>query len=280
MAQLVTHQYVQACLPKRDLTSHKYKNGFVTVFSGSIAYPGVARLCCQAAARVGAGGVYALLPESLWPIISTIPAEVIPRMIQEHGGVISIVSAIETFINTTERSTAVLLGSGIGRDVSLIKIIKSMLSATDLPCVIDGDGLFMLGQLGEEFLIGHSQKRWILTPHAGEWQQLVNCFDLDSKVTPQILAQKWGCTILLKGFPSYIYTANGRVYENTTGNPAATTAGCGDVLAGMIAGYLSQGLEPDQSACVGMFRAGEVADHLVAATNRHSLMASDILAHL
>ncbi|AIK96000.1 NAD(P)H-hydrate dehydratase [Candidatus Odyssella acanthamoebae] len=280
MIQPITYQFVQGCFPKRDSAAHKYKNGFVTTFVGSFQYPGAARLCCHAAAQAGAGGVYALLPESLWPLIGSIPAEVIPYMIKEHDGVLSIVDSVENFLVIKEKSSAILLGPGIGRHASLSNLLKSMLSMTELPCVIDGDGLSILGQLGENFLIQHSHGRWLLTPHQGEWQQLLKSFEYNPALSPQELAAKWGCTILLKGFPSHIYTVDGQIYVNTTGNPAATTAGCGDVLAGLIAGYLAQGLSPDQSACVGIYLAGQAADRLVATTRRHSVMATEILAEL
>jgi NAD(P)H-hydrate epimerase len=280
MVQPITHQLIQNCFPQRDSTSHKYTNGFVTTFVGSFQYPGAVRLCCHAAAQAGAGGVYALLPQSLWPLIGAIPAEVIPYMIKEHDGVLSIVDSVENFLIVKEKSTAILMGPGIGRHPSLNNLLKSMLSRAELPCVIDGDGLSILGQLGEDFLVQQSQGRWLLTPHRGEWQQLLNSFGYNSAISPQELAVKWGCTILLKGFPSHIYTVDGQVYVNTTGNPAATTAGCGDVLAGLIAGYVAQGLRPDQAASVGIYLAGQAADRLVAVTRRHSLMATEILAEL
>lgn len=277
---LITQTYIKDFLPRRDNESHKYKNGLVTTFAGSAQYPGAARLVCHAAARSGAGGVCALLPQDLWPIIGSFPAEVIPIIIAQHDGVLSGVDAMEKFLAALQKSSSIVLGPGLGRHNILTSLIKSMLLTTDVPCLIDGDGLFAVGELGEDFLITQSQGRWVLTPHQGEWHRLLEAFGYELQTPVAELAQKWGCTILLKGFPSHIYGYDGQIFKNTSGNPAATSFGCGDVLSGLIAGYLAQGLNPIQASCVGIFQAGLAADRLVNQTGRHSLMASDILSAL
>lgn len=278
--QRITEEYIQGLIPKRDATSHKYKNGFILTFVGSKQYPGAARLCCHGAARAGAGGIYAILPESLWPIIGALPAEIIPVMIQEHDGVISVVDAMEKFLGLVEKTSAILVGSGIGRHAYSKDLVKSIVTLPDKSCVIDGDGLYILGQLGEEFLINNSQGRWVLTPHLGEWHTLLQTLGYNITISPKVLATKWGCTILLKGFPTHIYASDGHVYVNMTGNPAATTAGCGDLLAGVIAGYIAQGVGVAQGACIGIFKVGQAADEVVALTGCHSVMATDILGVL
>jgi NAD(P)H-hydrate epimerase len=83
--------------------------------------------------------------------------------------------------------------------------------------------------------------------------------------------------ILLKGFPSIIASPNGQVFENTTGHSSASTAGCGDVLAGLCAGLLAQGLNPFQVAVVGMYIAGMASDHYHQSFGGNTLMASDLL---
>jgi NAD(P)H-hydrate epimerase len=287
--QEIAAEWIELPLPRRSLTTHKFLNGYLTAFVGSRSYPGAARLSCHAAARVGAGGVQVLLPESLWPLLGSFPAEIIPILLKEQGQEITHGTAFEAFQKAAQRSKALLVGCGIGRSPETQTFVKAILGHSSLPAVIDGDGLYALGKFGQDFIRHHSKGHWILTPHRGELQRL--CVDLDvegmaldetginaSQVSK--FSQNLNVIILAKGFPSLIFTPQGEVFINATGNPAATTAGCGDVLAGIIAGYLAQGLSSVRAARIGLHRAGKAADAFVQRTQGHSLMASDIISEL
>lgn len=276
-------------IPRRTVESHKYLNGYLTALVGSRSFPGAARLCTHAAARVGAGGVQVLLPESLWPLVGSFPAEIMPILLKEHGGNVAPLAAFETFLEVSERSKALLVGCGLGRTPGIQELIKSILSHTQLPMVIDGDGLYALGKWGREFIHHHSKGQWILTPHQGELRRLRadlgydNADQDEESVNIEALTnmcRELRVVIVAKGFPSLVFTPHDGVHINETGNPAATTAGCGDVLAGMIAGYLTQGLRADKAARLGLYQAGRAADSFIARTGSHSLMASDILHEL
>ncbi len=288
----ISSEWIDTCvslIPRRTVESHKYLNGYLTALVGSRSFPGAARLSCHAAARVGAGGVQVLLPESLWPLLGSFPAEIMPVLLKEHGNDVAPLAAFEAFIDVSERSKAILIGCGLGRAPGIQDLIKSILSHTRLPMVIDGDALYALGKWGREFIHHHSKGQWILTPHRGELLRLRTDLGYDSAeqdsegVNIEALthmAKKLGVIIVAKGFPSLIFTPQGGVHMNETGNPAATTAGCGDVLAGMIAGYLAQGLRPDKAAQLGLYQAGQATNSFIARTGSHSLMASDILHEL
>lgn len=276
--------WVNAQLPKRTPQSHKFDNGYLTAIVGSKSYPGAARLSTMGAARVGAGGVQLLIPESLLPLISSFQPEIMPVFLKERGGEVAPVMAFETFMEKSKRSRALLIGCGLGRNHFVSEFVEAVLSYSELPTVIDGDALYILSQLRSTFREKHAQAPWILTPHRGEWQRLLTSWGYLSENEEQSfhdVTQKFArdchAVVLLKGFPSYIYTPSGEIYENPTGNPAASTAGCGDVLAGVIAGLLAQGLEPATATRMGIYMAGRAADVAIARTGRHSLMASDIL---
>lgn len=149
--------------------------------------------------------------------------------------------------------------------------------------VVDADALFALANLvdsRDSLTLSSSQR--LLTPHSGE----LAWFDADfGEVTTdadlRALAALWQSVILHKGFPSRIIDpACDRIYSNPTGNPAATTAGCGDVLAGMCASLLAQGLTAGDAAFLGTYIAGLAADLWVADWLLPSLRASDVISYI
>lgn len=272
---------IQGFFPERTRNSHKFTNGYVTVIAGSCQFPGSPRLTAHAAARVGAGGVITLIPESIRYTSAAFYPEIIVWELKEHHGQLTHASAFEKFNTAQERSRAVLIGCGMGREDETRHFIRECLLHTQKPCVLDADALYTLAILGEGFIIEHARQNWILTPHAGELKRLLDAFGYTlGKDIVQKLAIKWNCTIVLKGFPTVIYMPNGTFFENPTGNPAATTAGCGDVLAGIIAGLAAQGQALEKAVIGGVYLAGKVADDYILETKAHSLLASDIIERL
>lgn len=272
---------IHGFFPKRTKDSHEFTNGYVTVVAGSIQFPGAARLAAHAAARVGAGGVITLIPESIRHTSAGFYPEIIVWELKEYHGQFTYASAFERFNVAQERSQVVLIGCGMGREDETYYFIKECLLHTQKLCVLDADALYALAILGEKFIIEQAQGNWVLTPHAGEWKRLLDAFGYTvGQNTAQELAMKWNCTIVLKGFPTVTYLPNGQLFANLTGNPAATTAGCGDVLAGIIAGLAAQEKSVEKAALSGVYLAGKVADDYVLDINGHSLLASDIIERL
>lgn len=275
----ITHEDVKKLFPVRLPQSHKFLNGYLSVVAGSSYFPGTVRLTAHAAAQVGVGGVCLFFPNSIRSDIVTVIPEAMWFALKEHGNELSPASAFATYREGTQRSKAVLIGCGMGRLQATQDFIRECLSHTEIPMVIDADGLFALqghGSLIERF----SKGRWLLTPHEGEWQALMTSNGFSQDTDARQVARQWGCSILLKGFPSRLFTPEGEMYENTTGNTAATTAGCGDVLSAVCAGFLAQGLTVNEAAQVGIFVAGQAADDVIARTGGHSLRASDIIDQL
>lgn len=277
----LSEQTIYSLLPKRAKDTYKFQNGYVSVVAGSTDFPGAVRLAAHAAARIGAGGVIALIPESIRHITAGFYPEIIVWELKEHQGHLTHASAFEKFDKAQECSNALLIGCGMGRKETALHFIKDCLSHTKKPCVIDADALYALGVLGEKFILERACRPWVLTPHAGEFKRLLTAFGygFESGIA-QKLAREWECTLVIKGAPTIIYLPNGDYFENPTGNAAATTAGCGDVLAGIIAGLLAQGLAIGEAAIVGMYLAGKAADNYISTVGAHSLLASDIIDRL
>ncbi|MEX0747904.1 MAG: NAD(P)H-hydrate dehydratase, partial [Rhodothermales bacterium] len=168
----------------------------------------------------------------------------------------------------------------LGRGTGTQDFIRRILEEADLPPVIDADGL---NAVDAAFITEHSNGRWILTPHMGEFKRLAGTEEMnaDDRVRlAQHFAREWGCVLLLKGLPSVAASPDGRAWICATGNPALATAGTGDVLAGMCAGLLAQGLSPIEAAVAAMHIGGAAADRFAERRAARSMQAMDLVGEL
>jgi NAD(P)H-hydrate epimerase len=278
--RVTTLSEIQEWFPQRGFNPNKYENGYVFGIAGSRSFPGAAVLSATAAAKVGAGGVRCLVPQSVWPVMAAHVVEIMLKSVIEtdDGGIaLGALSEIPSFI---KRCKAGWMGCGIGRHPETVSFIREALKQIQVPMVLDADALMAVDPA---FIKRHARGKWILTPHEGELARLIGRTRVTLENRVDVLrdhAKAWNCVILLKGFPGLIAGPQGEVYENPTGSTAATTAGCGDVLAGICAGLLGQGLSPLQAAVVGMYLGGMASDAHYQAFGGHTLMASDLLAQI
>ncbi|MDX1532485.1 MAG: ADP/ATP-dependent (S)-NAD(P)H-hydrate dehydratase, partial [Rhodothermales bacterium] len=122
--------------------------------------------------------------------------------------------------------------------------------------------------------------RWVLTPHLGELRRLSGREDLQAGDRVRLAAtyaERWNCVLVVKGMPSVVGCPDGRVYLCGAGNAALATAGTGDVLAGMTAGLLAQGLEPAAAALGALHLGGRAADAWAADRQPRTMLATDLL---
>jgi NAD(P)H-hydrate epimerase len=177
----------------------------------------------------------------------------------------------------TKKASSIVIGPGSGRDEIILNFIQKLRDEHFEKVVLDADGLRLLSNLSPKKLPSH----WILTPHAGELGDLLDCssaeVETDRLGAVKKASEKWGCHVLLKGFRSLVATPDGRVFIIGSGNSALAKAGSGDVLSGFIGALLGQGLDSLSSVTVGAFIHGRVADQYVKRVgNNKTLMASDL----
>ena len=145
--------------------------------------------------------------------------------------------------------------------------------------VVDADGLNALAQAPE--IISLLDREAVLTPHPGEMARLthtpVSTLEQDRIRTAQQFASDAGVTLVFKGAPTVTGSANGDVWINSTGNPGMATGGMGDVLTGIIAGLMAQGISSERAAALGVYIHGLAADRVAEALGMHGLLASDVL---
>lgn len=268
-------------LQKREANANKYTSGKVFVLAGSKGYTGAAYLCTTSAMRIGSGAVIIAYPESLDAIIEekiTEPVK-LPLEETEDGGL-----SFDNFDALKEKiewSDCTLIGPGIGRNENTLSLVRKLVSDVKGNYVIDADGIFAFKDNLE--LLKKSNSKVILTPHTGEFANLLNLtsqdvindfFNLSKN-----FAKKYNVILVLKGAPTII-TDGEYFYINSLGKENLATFGTGDVLSGIISGLFSQSKDAMQSAINGILIHGYISEKLYNEYGSDSMMASDMLENL
>jgi len=175
-----------------------------------------------------------------------------------------------------------VIGPGLGQESSTQKLIRKLIRETDKPLVIDADGLnALVGHLKSLTPKTQHPKPIILTPHPGEMARLLGIsvakVQSKRKEIAKKFAQKYRVTVVLKGHNTVVADYKDRAYINKTGNPGMSTAGSGDVLTGMIAAFLGQGLDAFNAAKYAVYLHGLAGDLAAGEKTQISLIASDII---
>ena len=261
---------IRELLPRRAAGDHKGRSGHVLVVGSSMTYPGAGILCARGAMRGGAGVVSMAMPTFyLAAAVAALP-EAIPF-------------AREPFSDPEWRERlagmdAVVLGPGLGAGPDERQLCRWMLHHARGPLVVDADALNFMGLVEEtRFAEGRSV---VLTPHPGEMARLCGVsvaeVQADREGYATWLATRSGAVVILKGAGSLVADPDGRLYLNTTGGPLLASAGTGDVLAGLVAALLAQGLEALAAARSAVFLHGAAADRLSSQLGDAGLLATDL----
>ncbi|CAH1648069.1 ADP-dependent (S)-NAD(P)H-hydrate dehydratase / NAD(P)H-hydrate epimerase [Hyphomicrobiales bacterium] len=248
----------RAAWPHHGRGTHKFRRGAVAVVAGGNGGVGAPRLSARAALRIGAGLATILCaPEALAAHALRGPDALMQRPI-ETG------EALSQFL-LDRRVSAILAGPALGLDERAAALIRTAL-ASDAPVVLDADALTWLATArGEGGMERRRDRPWVLTPHEGEFQRLFgNEPEIAGEKSKLERARKAAAlceaVIVYKGADTVIAGPDGRAAINVTGSPALATAGSGDVLAGLIAGLIAQGMAAFEAACAAVWlhgRAGE-----------------------
>jgi ADP-dependent NAD(P)H-hydrate dehydratase len=269
-----------ATLPPRLADSNKGTFGKVLVVAGSRGYSGAAVLCGSAALRSGAGLVRVAVPQEILPIVAAgNPCYTTAMLPQDDEGRLDS-NAEHHLLALAHGHDVVAIGPGLGRSSALTTLLSTLLDHLQTPIVLDADGLNAF--VRHTALLRRSAPL-ILTPHPGEFGRLLNIDTATVQAHRRQLALAFaaenGLVLLLKGHRT-IVTDGRRVYENTTGNPGMATAGSGDVLTGLVAALLGQGLEPFAAAQLGAYVHGVAGDLARDALGEVGMIATDLLDFL
>ena len=256
----------------RNPFAHKGMMGNVLIIAGSFGMAGAATLACKACLRSGAGKVTAHTPKCNIEIMQTAVPEVVVQCSHD-----------ETFFSEAVDSDdfdAMAIGSGLGQaDVTAIAMI-AQLRRTQAPTVVDADALNILAS--HRAWLQQLPKDIIMTPHPKELDRLVGrCNDgYERLIKACDFAEHSQAYIILKGHYSALCMPDGHVIFNSTGNGGMATAGCGDVLTGIITGLLARGYKHGDACIVGMYLHGLAGDLAAKDLGEESVIASDIIKYL
>lgn len=273
---------IERWLPRRRLDVHKYQLGSVFVLAGSLGLTGAAAMASEAALRSGAGIVFLGIPASLNATMETKLTEVMTLPFRETDAGSLGLNDYDAILERINSSTVSVVGPGISRQYETQNLIRRLIEHARGPLLVDADALFAL--VGHLDILQQSQADITLTPHMGEFARLVGQTkdDIDTKRIDiaQTFAVEFGVTLVLKGAPTVVATREGEVFINPTGNPGMATAGAGDVLSGIIAGFTAQGAGNREAACCGVYLHGRAGDHAKTTVGEYGLIATDIIRSL
>jgi NAD(P)H-hydrate epimerase len=268
-------------LPRRSHSGHKGTYGKVLVLAGSRGMGGGAALCGHAALRSGAGVVQVACPADVQPTVAAIYPAYTTIPIRQHADGSFGEGAAEELVEHARGADVLAVGPGMGREAGTVAFVRRVLEeVADKPVVLDADGLFALSPFTEEF---RRSAPFVLTPHPGEFARLSGKqsprHDDERREQAVSFARKFGCVLMLKGSGTLV-TDGGRLYRNSTGNPGMATGGSGDVLTGVVAALVGQGMNAFDAAVLGAWIHGRAGDLGAAKLGMTALTATDVIESL
>src|SRR3989338_5121272 len=311
---VLTKKQVIANFPTRPRDSHKGMFGTVAVIGGASGMIGAALLAARAALKMGAGCVHVGLLAENAPGVDVMQPELMlhratdllrPNLHPTHphpnlppegegtiapppsrgrlgGGWVDSVPSQGEGINVsgTFNLDVIAIGCGMGRDMAAQKLLYDALN-TGTPLVLDADALNILAQRPDlRTSLLERKSATVLTPHPGEAARLLACeikeVQADRVAAVLQLAHKFGCSVVLKGSDSLCATRDCKLFVNHTGNPGMSSAGMGDVLTGMIAAFIAQGMSADDALLLAVHLHGAAGDALAQQQASIGMTATEV----
>ncbi|MEA2559100.1 MAG: ADP-dependent NAD(P)H-hydrate dehydratase / NAD(P)H-hydrate epimerase [Acidobacteriota bacterium] len=269
---LLVGEELSGLLPERKPGTHKGDYGHVLLVAGSPGKAGAAILAARAAVRSGAGLVTAAVPESILDVVDlgSIESMTLP------------LRSLDRVLEAIEGKSVLAMGPGLGQEDETVAAVRRIAGEVSLPLVLDADGINAFAGRAAE-LAGRSAET-VLTPHPGELGRLLGISTSevqgDRIAAARRAAVEAEAVVVLKGYRTLVATPGGEVHVNPTGNPGMATGGSGDVLTGLIAGLLAQGLGALDAARLGVYLHGLAGDLAAARTGEAALAAGDLLTYL
>ncbi len=269
-------------LPVKNKNVNKYSAGKVLIIAGSEKLPGAAVLTSRSALKAGAGSSILCFPKSARKLVSKKLLEVITESYEDYSSGILTENNIEEFSKRLEWCDVLAIGPGLGRDektqAAVLDIIKNK---RNKKIVIDADAIFALSENRYKEL---NLQNTVLTPHHGEFSNLigVEAYELrkDILLYGRQFVEETGAYLILKGAPTIIFTPKGEALINTSGNQGMAKFGTGDVLTGVLAGFISQSKDIEKAIICGVYIHSLAADLLLKEFTEYSYTANNITNYL
>lgn len=279
----LNHNDIRRMLPRRKPVSNKGTYGRALCVCGSMRMTGAAILATKGALRTGAGLVTAAFPQAAYPAIAPNLVESLLLPLETNFEGTFSFSALNAITENANKSTATLIGCGLGFNKDTTRLVHSAIREIKTPLIIDADGINALSTNID--ILREAQAPVIITPHPGEMSRICGKSIAEIIANPIMTAfefsRKYGVTVVLKGANTIVCgTGENEVYVNTTGNAGLAKGGSGDLLAGMTVSLLAQGMKPFEAAVSAVFLHGFCADAVAEKTSMRGMLPSDVLNYL
>ncbi len=273
---------IRSRLPVRPRDAYKNQVGTVAILAGSTGFCGAAALTALSTLRSGVGLCFLAFPAGLNTVMAAKLTEPVLWPMPDQGHGFLTLECADELYEKIRSQNAWAVGPGLGQASQTKELLFNLLQRLALPLVLDADGLNLCSQDVGSIKSYHGDM--VLTPHAGELARLLKAGSkeivADRVAMVQRAAREFEQVVVLKGSPTLVADRQGTVFFNSTGNAGMATAGSGDVLTGVIAALLAQGLNSLDAALVGVYLHGLAGDMAKKQFGEISLMAGDILAGL
>jgi len=276
--ELAGGDYLRKVLRPRKTDSHKGSHGHLLVAAGSPGMIGAAYMAAMGALRAGAGVVTVGVPAGLRAALDRKAVEFMTKGLAEGPSKALGMASLEDVKEAAAGKTCLVIGPGFVASKDAGSLIEAVLKDTDIPVLIDGGALSSLA--GRASVIKKSKAPVVITPHPGEVARLLGVSPTDVQAdrvaAAERLVKATGAVVVLKGASTVVASAE-KVFINPTGNPALSTAGTGDILAGVIGGLMAQDCGALGAAVSGAYLHGLAADIITARGKGCGMVASDLL---
>jgi NAD(P)H-hydrate epimerase len=272
---------IGALMPLRNGRGAKWDFGRLLAICGSKQMPGAALMACGSALRSGVGLVELASVESVTDALSYRHPECILHPLPGEGGAVS-PADLPLILPHLPRASAVLCGCGLGAGESQAAFLRTLLPQLITPTVLDADGLNLLARHPD--LLQQTKASLVLTPHAVEFHRLsglsVDAILADPLETASAFAVRHNVVVVLKGSITTVANPNGGVWQLDAPNSGMAKGGSGDVLAGLIAGFLAQGCSPYHTAILGVYLHALAGDLACKHLSARAMLPTDVIDHL
>lgn len=265
----IDRELVRRLLPRRRADGHKGTFGKVYVLGGAVGYTGAPVYAAEAAARSGAGLVYAGVPAEVYPIVAARCAAAMARPVP---------GTYEALLAEMAGCDVWVIGPGLGRAPETERRVLALLEDLEGPVVLDADGI-NAAAAHIDVLRGRRSPT-VLTPHEGEFLRLGGSLSRGRERAAADFAARHGCVLVLKGPETVVADPAGRLLVNTTGNSGMAKGGSGDALAGMIAALIGQGAPPFDAAACAVWLHGRAGDLCARALTEYAMTPPDLVERL
>jgi hydroxyethylthiazole kinase-like uncharacterized protein yjeF len=280
---VITARDFAPLISPRKAESNKGNYGHVLVVGGSLGKAGSVAMAGMAALRAGAGLATVATAKSVLPTVAGFHPELMTEPLAETAeGTIS-ASAARRLDELVKGKTVLAIGPGISQFSETAGLVRTLVSKSDVPVVLDADGLNAFD--GRTDQLSGKCRVLVITPHPGEMARLCGCTIADVQKDRLGVARKFAhehdLIVVLKGHRTLVVRPDGEAWVNTTGNPGMSTGGTGDILTGMVAGMLAQ--HPKDmllAVCAAVHLHGLAGDVMRESVGEHSMVATDLLKGL